>query len=374
MIIKLFLTGFCLFLVTCKVEKSSEDNSYFRISVPENSLNDFSNKITFNSFTTLETNSESVFKDPTKVLVYNHILFIYDRALQKILLFDTDGKFLGKLDRKGQGPNEYPDLRDFQITSDTLIAILTYDKVMYYDFNFQLVDIYKIGIKNDQNYYLNPTQFYQINDTYYLWNGTIGIDNHKERMPFLMYSGSNGKIQKGYFPLVHRLIDYFRYSAFNNRVLIPPTIGNDTIYSIGNDKLDIAFKVDFGKRSLPNGYIKTYEDMQKLSNSDYCSNISNIIETKEYLYFEFTLRNIRMQGLFSKASGKCVTGLLKPFTRMVCADDGFLIAISDPVPLLDYIKNIDKSDISLELKNVFRTKSINPLDNPEKIKYSIKPF
>ena len=372
--LKFLFTGFCLFLLTCNVDKSPSENSYLKIIVPENNLNDFSNQLTFKSITKLETKPESIFRDPTKVLVNNHILFVYDRSLQKILLFDKNGIFVGKLDQKGRGPNEYIDLRDFQITSDKLIAILTYDKVMYYDFNFHLVNIYKIGIKNDQNYYLNPTHFYQINDTYYLWNGTIGIDYNKEKMPFLMYSGRNGKIINGYFPLAHKLIGSNRFSAFNNRVLITPTIHNDTIYSIDNGKLEIAFKIDFGKYNLPKGYINVYEDMQKLFSSDYCTNISNLMETKEYLYFEYVQRKRMMQGLFSKTTGKCVTGILTPFTKMICVDDDSMIEIVDQILLEDCVRSIDKFNISPEIKEVFRKMSFNVDDNPLKIEYSIKPF
>lgn len=376
-----------LFLISCKGSKATSEfvdkNSSYKIVVFENgrSLNNFSNQLEISSTTSFETTNESVFAEPTKVLISKHNFYLYDRSLQQILSFDLNGKFLGKLDKKGKGPEEYLDLRDFQIITDKRISILTYDKVMYYDLGFKYVDSYRIGINENPLYYLNPTQFYETNDMIYLWNGAMGFERNKDKMPYLMYSVKNRKILNGYFPFTQMEIGKNRYTDYNNRVLITPPVGCDTIYSIDNQKLKIAFKVDFGKYNLPIDLLKgtTMEEGRKvianmMYNTDYCLEISNIVETNKYLYFQFSQKGNVMQGLFSKSTGKCVTGLLHPFTKIVCAENDLLIAMVDPI-LLDYcIKNIDKNNVSQELKSAFLKMSFNIHDNPIAIKYSLKPF
>lgn len=376
-----------LFLISCKGGKATSEfidkDSSYKIVVFGNgiALNNFSNQLTISSITSLETTKESIFAEPSKVLVNKNNFYIYDLSLQQILSFNHEGKFLGKLDKKGKGPEEYLDLRDFQIIDNKLISILTYDKVMYYDLGFKYIDSYRIGINENQPYYLNPTQFYETGDLIYLWNGAMGFQRNKDKMPYFMYSVENRKILNGYFPFTHLEIGKNRFSDYNNKVLITPPFGCDTIYSIDNQKLKIAFKVDFGKYNLPIDLIKetSIEESRKVIanmtyNTDYCLNISNIIETNNYLYFQFSQRGKIMQGLFSKSTGKCVTGSLHPFTKIMCAENDLLIAIVDPI-LLDYsIKNIDKSNVSQELKSAFMIMSFSIHDNPIAIKYSLKPF
>lgn len=63
----------------------------------------------------LETNTESLLGNIAQIEVYDNSIFIYDKAVQKILVFDLQGKFKGSISKKGRAPEEYSSLCGFYI-------------------------------------------------------------------------------------------------------------------------------------------------------------------------------------------------------------------------------------------------------------------
>lgn len=63
----------------------------------------------------LETNAESLIGNIAQIEVYNNNIYIYDKAVQKILVFDLQGKFEGSISKKGRAPEEYSSLSGFYI-------------------------------------------------------------------------------------------------------------------------------------------------------------------------------------------------------------------------------------------------------------------
>lgn len=112
-------------------KEMSEDNSVFDISTK--TLNQ--NPMTIhNRYIMLELNDEAMFTEISKMMYYKDRLIIFDGYLSNVFFFDMSGRFLGKLDRIGQGPGEYIRLRDFDVKDD---CIYLYDdiqrKILSYD-------------------------------------------------------------------------------------------------------------------------------------------------------------------------------------------------------------------------------------------------
>jgi hypothetical protein len=73
----------------------------------------------------IETSSESLFRHPVKMEIYNDTIFIMDDTLYSLLLFTLDGKYLGKIQKVGRGPGEYLMAYDFAIDNkDGTIMLL----------------------------------------------------------------------------------------------------------------------------------------------------------------------------------------------------------------------------------------------------------
>ncbi|WP_158602530.1 6-bladed beta-propeller [Proteiniphilum sp. X52] len=73
---------------------------------------------------TLETKQENLIADIDKIEITDKRFYILDRRNCVISIFDKNGFYISKIDRKGQGPDEYLDIADFAI-SDTLVYVLS---------------------------------------------------------------------------------------------------------------------------------------------------------------------------------------------------------------------------------------------------------
>jgi hypothetical protein len=63
----------------------------------------------------LETSDGCLIKQIEKIIFDNDRYYVFDREQSILFCFDSQGKFLFKIDRKGQGPEEYLDLAGFDI-------------------------------------------------------------------------------------------------------------------------------------------------------------------------------------------------------------------------------------------------------------------
>ena len=66
----------------------------------------------------LETDESCLIRNINKLIYYNNIFCIFDFHERKILAFDHNGKFKFKIDNRGQGPQEYLYLADFDINKE----------------------------------------------------------------------------------------------------------------------------------------------------------------------------------------------------------------------------------------------------------------
>lgn len=364
------------FLISCNsveiAEAYTDDNSVVQINVSEQDivLNGLQNSFKIYSITHLETNSESVFGEPTKVIVFNNVLYVYSRGLQEILLFDLNGHFIKRLGKKGKGPDEYIDLRDFQIYDDNTISILTQNKIMYYDNDFNHIKSYDLGLHKNSRLYINPTQFHEENNLYFLWSGTVGFDHYSNLMPFLMYTSRNSDILNGYFPVTEKVISNIIFSGSKQNTIINPPFGDNNIYKIDGNRVYARYNINFGKNNLPDGIKRTPD----LSVTNYCFDIHNALETDNYVYFQFVRSNAIYQGLYSKESHKCKIGKLIPITKVECTNDNIFIALIQPTILKNILPFLGKTNLDTSVQEKFSSLLFNIDENPLLCSFSIKPF
>lgn len=84
----------------------------------------------------LETTSESLLEQITKVVVRQGKLFVLDAASDRICVFDTTGRFIRSIFRRGRAAGEYDGLSDFCLDPHTGAMILYADrpnKLIYLD-------------------------------------------------------------------------------------------------------------------------------------------------------------------------------------------------------------------------------------------------
>ena len=317
----------------------------------------------------LETTKESLIGQAGKIIYRHNKIFIQDLKTHSLFVFDTDGKFIQQIGRRGRGPGEHPELRDFSISNDDLIYLLTYNRILTYNFDGKYITT--INIKHDDKILLNPLKFATLNgNDFFLWQGTFGYKHDIDRMPYLMYKmSSNGDLLNGYFATSRITMgNHTQFSPCYDGININPPFGEYSIYKIDNNDLFENVKIDFGKNTLMSDQLeKGFSDRvakqeYELRNSNYCVGIDNFLETEDYYYFTFIYEGKLKQILYSKKTKDYTIGKLTPFTKMLCTKDKYFIAAVEPY-FLEYIstQTISNEEIYRSLKALKVEIEANPI-------------
>lgn len=80
----------------------------------------------------LETSDDCLIRSIDKISKFGEGFLILDRKAGRILHFNHDGSYVGKIDRVGRGPGEYMFISDFDVVDDQ-IHVLDMDRVLVYD-------------------------------------------------------------------------------------------------------------------------------------------------------------------------------------------------------------------------------------------------
>src|SRR5690554_5247818 len=150
--IVLLLLIVCVVL-SCKSDKTSqfEDKDLMEIYIDLSKHSDFydiSKDIEQDfDIIALETNDDCLISHIRKILYVNDLYYILDDKGASVFIFNNDGTFMSKLDRKGLGPDEYINIASF-IVKDKDIWI--YDdmtkRLLCYDSAFDKKEEIKIDI------------------------------------------------------------------------------------------------------------------------------------------------------------------------------------------------------------------------------------
>lgn len=127
----LLFSVYSLLLIGCK-EQSSNNSITCISSLNLNEARSLSSVFPNSRIIQLETTDESLIgQDIHKIRKRNNKFHIsFDR--RAISIFDEQGKFINRIERRGGGPGEYIELRDFDVLSCGSIVVLDVRKLIFY--------------------------------------------------------------------------------------------------------------------------------------------------------------------------------------------------------------------------------------------------
>lgn len=232
----------------------------------------------------LETNDDSFIRKISRIYKTNDEIFILDKTLNKLLVFDIHGNYRHKIENIGNGPHEYISLMDFCLDTEKEEILLLCDrpyKIMRFKYDGQFVDeikntdLFRNIVMNDGYIYCNRVESDKSDlneyEIYCMSNDGEPHGNILRRRDNI----TNKTHHVGNF--LNRSMYTYYTRRFDNRV-----------YQITMDELTEKYTLDFGKFNTPE-YLSQEQDFKKFEHEceekKYIYSITEFLENEKYIMF-----------------------------------------------------------------------------------------
>jgi hypothetical protein len=248
----------CLVLIkySCSPKHEQATGELIRIdpnlAVEEINLSEFIDTIIYIK---LQTETNDILGRVLTIDIKDKYIYASDWAQHRIYVFDKDGKFISKLDKRGKGPGEYPFLSCHVIDdNEEYIELLPLFKdrfLKYRNLSFDLIEEYSM-------FNITHNSVRKVDDTYYF--ATQQMDNwyDNEKTNADLFIARNGKIVKTLF---NKTIytggsiycpNVESFTRNNLGELFVSLMYNNTFYQLRDLDAHPIFTVDFGKYGIDN--------------------------------------------------------------------------------------------------------------------------
>lgn len=374
---------FCLFF-SCNSNStySEKEKESISINLDRNDqvlLSDFFSEI---DIIPLETSDNSLLTfligEPDKVIKHEDKFYFLDKSQDIIVVFDSNGTFLNRINKKGHGPGEYISIEDFQINPfNNNLEVLSPEgrNINIYNLkNYEFID--KIQL---------PVDIPVVHQFHYLTPNTYVFASHANEFKIYFYIISDGKVIESdyHLPQWFNQSTYFipssKYPFYRyNDSLHFVQIYNGDVFSLSpsNYKLLPRYSWDFGEHNfspslLPeNEPMNYYLNMMKKISINYANLFQIFQENSSYYFTRFKFKNrykhlvldkrTNEYKLFEqfKEGGQCVPQWIEEDAIYTFISPDFLHHVLNPS--------------SLDEKNMKIYSQIKEDDNPIIIKYKLK--
>lgn len=253
----------------------------------------------------LESNTNSLFGNISKIIHANNLFFIGDfRTTKAIYIFNDQGKFINKIMSIGKGALEYQKITDFAVDTTTqLVTVLASNdkKIIRFNFDGKAIDETKL------NYATSSIQPYS--DGYFFY-ANVKKEGKSSFSHLLLQSDENYKLKRSFLKFRYECIQYRIgksnfFSTYNNKMLLNPVYSNN-IYHYQNDSLKVKYSFNFGQSTMLEDEIfnlKTKEvSVYREENNKVL--IDKFLETDDYLFVTFLWGKKFVKYIYNKKSPK----------------------------------------------------------------------
>lgn len=279
-----------LFLLSCNLKEKERIESIIIDPDKQEKFNDLSGMLQDSiKIIQLETTNECLIAEVTKVEVRNEEIFISDRINQKIFVFNSNGKYLKSIGKRGNGPGEIRNLGDFTFVEDSLFVQDGYGKkYLIYNTNGDYLGSLPYTthhhdvISYDNILYFVSNYFYSELGFYNLFRYDLATKKTNSYIPF------DEKINKNNSAWgLNRHISKYKDSA----LLLYPL--NDTIYEVSKNRVYPRYTIKFSKHNIPeNIKDKDGSTIFSLAAKDgYIKGLHHLQNSKDYLIGIYTEGN-----------------------------------------------------------------------------------
>lgn len=332
-----FLCLATLLLSGCREQTVSKVNDAQVVKIDIGNAQDITPSILSMRFLKLTTaDGEALIGRVNKIVRHNRYLYIHDAMDSKeLFVYDLDGQFKFKLNKRGRGAGEYISIDDFIIdkkNGDIIVLDEDGRKIVTYDKDGEYVSSFSIK-------YNAPSMILH-NDKFILDKGnypTDGSDN------YLSVLDRNGNPEAELFPKRENM-DNFNVTPFTtlwefqDTVRYFPSVSNN-VYSIIDSKVEIKYHFDFGSLWPNEDFVNRVKDEKfplfigkALTDEGYAV-YANYMESKSFVHVYFDCNKEFYMTFMNKYTGVTKTftdknkTLGRPYTFI---DDEIVMVIDSP--------------------------------------------
>ena len=221
----------------------------------QNVLNTYFTEPTFVKLRSKDISTD--FGKISKVKLQNQYIYILDQGIKSLVVYDKEGYAVGKVGQKGQGPNEYLDIADFDIDKQGYIYALDgrWDKLFIYDQNLNLVSNEKLPFEADKIQLLeNGDYMFALSS----WNKGNG-EGYKIAITDKEFNLKNKVFKYDEFIDENYWISDYQLIRTNEYIIYNKSIDNHIhLFSLNGDYIKTIL-LDFGKENVQNQQKKNIE-------------------------------------------------------------------------------------------------------------------
>jgi len=374
---KFFLLILLAFMLSCNfIERDSIKLDSSKMNLPvdleqEDDVVSFYDLFDNIKLIKLETNDKSLISNVDKIVFHKDTIFILDRKMKSLFLFDYDGKYINTLRQYGQGPGQYSEITDFIINDYTnQIEVLSVHKgILCYDMNLNF--LHKIDFPSNGFLAHSFASLDSINKVFYnlIKPNNLEIWDMKRKVKLGGYLNIPDYVYR------KSVIGgpYSLKSVSQGRVHLKQSFSN-IVYEVTKDSFCIGYKWDFGKFNfsideLDEGLSEQEYDRILNSVSFLNSRVSSFLclESNEYLYlsqFSYGEERVIKNVLYNvktntyKKFSKLKEGVLFPYYSNIIGDSVFSIC-RDTLVANKYLSEEMKNDYDISYNGL--DEDSNPL-------------
>lgn len=201
---------------------------------------------------------ELLFKEINKIRLINDQIFILDGRSKNLLVFDMDGVSKVKIGTKGNGPNEYIDIADFDIDSEGNIYTVDgrLDKLFIYNSDYSLKKVISLPFEVD---ILSFTEDDNIMFGLSAWNkgenegaSIIITDKNLKTLEVLAYYDEF--VDNAYW------VSHYSFVKTEKNIIYNKPINNDILLFSKKGVLEKIVEFNFEKNNVP---LKERKDIER---------------------------------------------------------------------------------------------------------------
>ena len=255
--IKFVLTfSLCLPFISCKEKDQIDDANVLQVSTEKVCMKDPKDIIKEWHIIELENVPEALIPEIREMSIVDNRIYCFSNELGGyVVVFDMDGKFLFKINHRGNAQNEWIELSSFFVNKEEKFILLTdcrSKKILKYDLEGRFMESYIIGGSETMEVAMNDNLLYSVTSLL-ATNGNINSSNDFK----VHIYNEDGKLVKKEIETLYNDLGIVQANTWNEitmsydgKMYYTPVL-SEYVYEIRNDTVRPCLKYNYkGERRL----------------------------------------------------------------------------------------------------------------------------